>query len=68
MKRGGGGTEKRGIERGWVDVELAPDCEFLSAISCFLAQVVGGKLLSMNNGPLHISSVHSVIFQGLDFS
>ena len=30
MKRGGGGTDKRGIERGWVDVGLAPDCEFLS--------------------------------------
>ena len=30
VKRGGGGTEKGEIEWGWVDVGLAPDCEFLS--------------------------------------
>ena len=30
VKRGGGGTEKGEVEWGWVDVGLAPDCEFLS--------------------------------------
>ena len=63
VKSGGGGTEKRGIEWGLMDVGFAPDCEFLSVK--FDEPLVGTPSLGQTTSSFTSTSTTSFSFSSL---